>query len=178
MKIRRIIGIILGVALLFFGAQLAIPAAPPFTLTTLAIFLISALLTPIDSLISVFIYLALGAVGVPIFSNLSGGVGTLFGVGGGFFLSFLLIAPLSSFFLRRFKKSFIPQFSVFFVATFISYIFEATWLLITSITAEGLGGILSGYVLPFLPLDLAKAAIAPYLIKKLRGIIKNDRFFS
>ena len=172
-KTRRITRIAISSVLLFLGAQIALLSEPAFTLTTLSLFIISSFLDPIDSLTATLIYLLLGLVGVPVFSHFTAGFGVLFGISGGFFLAFPIMAYISSHFVRKFQKSFIPRFTVFFFVTIISYVFEIFWLLITKSVNVSFGAILTGYILPFLPFDIIKCAAAPFIIEKLQGIIKK-----
>lgn len=173
-KAARITRIGVGTVILFLGAQLSLPASnPPFTLTTLSLFIISALLSPKDALMSSIVYLILGALGVPVFGNFTSGLGVLFGIGGGFFIAFPFMAFFSSLLLRKFAKTFIPRFSVFFAMTLASYVMETLWLIITKMSGLGVGGILTGYVLPFIYIDVIKCAVAPFIISKIEGMIKK-----
>ena len=173
-KAARITRIAVGTVLLFLGAELSLPATnPPFTLTTLSLFIVSALLSPKDAFASSVIYLVLGALGVPVFANFTSGLGILFGIGGGFFISFPFMAFFSSLLLRKFAKTFIPRFSVFFIMTLASYVVKALWLIITKMSGLGVGGILASYVLPFIYVDVIKCALAPFIISKIEGMIKK-----
>lgn len=172
-KARRITRIAFSVVLLMLGAQMAIPATPPFTLQLLCLFIISSILSPHDASITALIYLFLGAVGVPIFSGFTSGFGILFGVSGGFLISFPFISFFISHFIKKFAKTFIPRFTVFFIATLISYLFAFLWIIITKAVDESAGSILMNYVIPFLPFDLLKCAIAPVIVKKLEGIMNK-----
>ena len=49
----------------------------PFTLQTLGIFMAAAMLGWKRGLISVAVYVLLGAIGVPVFAGFSGGIGVL-----------------------------------------------------------------------------------------------------
>ena len=172
-KTRRITRIALSVVLLMLGAQMTIPATPPFTLQLLCLFIISSILSPRDASITALIYLFLGAVGVPVFSGFTSGFGILFGVSGGFLISFTIISFFISYFIKKFAKTFVPRFTVFFIATIISYVFAFLWIVITKAVDESAGGILLNYVIPFLPFDFLKCALAPFIVKKLEGIMNK-----
>lgn len=172
-KTRRITRIAISTVFLFLAAQIALLSEPAFTLTTLALFIISSFLSPLDAVYSTLVYLLLGLIGVPVFSHFTSGFGVLFGISGGFFISFPIMAYISSLFLKKFQKSFIPRFTVFFFASLISYLAEIIWLIITKNVSVGFGAILTGYILPFLPIDIIKCAAAPFVIEKLEGIINK-----
>ncbi|MDR2714678.1 MAG: biotin transporter BioY [Coriobacteriales bacterium] len=85
----------LSIALLSVGAFVTVPipfGLMPFTLQTLAFFIILLILTPSEAVIAVVGYLVLGALGFPIFSGMMGGVGKLLGPTGGFLFGYVLAA--------------------------------------------------------------------------------------
>ena len=70
---------------------IAIPAAVPFTLQTFAVFTAVELLGARRAFWSVAVYLLMGAVGLPVFSGMTGGFGVLLGQTGGYLWGFLLL---------------------------------------------------------------------------------------
>lgn len=83
-------------AVLAILSQLAIPMPTgiPVTLQTFAVALVGFVLASKLAVSSIGIYILLGAVGVPVFSNLKGGIGALLGPTGGFVWGFLFLALL------------------------------------------------------------------------------------
>lgn len=80
----------LGTLLLFFMSQLAIPLSPvPITLQTVAVMLIGLTFERKAAIGAILMYLTLGAIGSPIFSNFSGGFPVIMGPRGGYLLGFL-----------------------------------------------------------------------------------------
>lgn len=75
-------------------AQIAIPlpSGVPVTLQTFAVALTGVVLGAKLGTISTFIYILLGAVGVPVFSGFNGGLGAIVGKTGGFIWGFLFLA--------------------------------------------------------------------------------------
>ena len=69
---------------------LSVPAAIPFTMQTFAVFTALLLLGGRRGSIAVAVYIALGAVGLPVFSGFAGGVGKLMGPSGGYIFGFVL----------------------------------------------------------------------------------------
>lgn len=65
------------------------PSGIPLTLQTFAISLCGFFLGWKHGLESVLIYLTVGAIGLPVFSAMTGGLGKLFGVTGGFLFGFI-----------------------------------------------------------------------------------------
>ena len=84
--------IALSAALMAVCSWISIPAAVPFTLQTFAVFLTTGLLGGRRSTIAVMLYIFLGAVGLPVFSGFSGGIGHLIGPTGGYIFGFSFTA--------------------------------------------------------------------------------------
>lgn len=84
----------------FFAATISVmslivipsPTGIPITLQTFAVSLCGLMLGWKYGTLSVIIYLTAGLLGLPVFSGLTGGIGTLFGVTGGFLIGFLPLA--------------------------------------------------------------------------------------
>ena len=66
------------------AAQITIPTPPvPFTLQVLAVILSGLLLGPRHGALAQAVYLLVGAAGVPVFAEFSGGLGLILGPTGG-----------------------------------------------------------------------------------------------
>ena len=75
-------------------------AGVPITLQTLTVMLAGCVLGPLRGFAAVLLYLALGAVGLPVFAGHSSGVGVFTGISGGYLLSFPLAALLGGFLVQ------------------------------------------------------------------------------
>ncbi len=76
-------------------SQIAIPlpfTPLPINLATLSVFLAGGLLAPPYAALSQLVYIMLGAVGVPVFSGMRGGLGVLVGPTGGFIVGYVVAA--------------------------------------------------------------------------------------
>ena len=84
-------------AIISILSQIALPSPTgvPTTLQTFAFALVGYILLPKLSFYSTLLYLLLGAVGLPIFANLRGGLMHLAGLTGGFLWGSLLFVPLA-----------------------------------------------------------------------------------
>ena len=94
MKTRNLVLTGIMAALLAICAWISIPTAVPFTLQTMGVFLAVGILGGKLGSLSVGVYLALGAVGLPVFAGFSGGVGAFVGMTGGYLWAFLPMAYL------------------------------------------------------------------------------------
>jgi len=104
-KSRSMVYVALCIALMAVSAWVVIPLGPvPFTLQMFAITFAIVVLTPGQAMASVLGYLALGAIGVPVFSGMRGGIGVLAGPTGGFLWGYIFgvgLAVLLLWGLRR-----------------------------------------------------------------------------
>ena len=83
-------------ALLAVSAQVMLPLGPvPFTLQTLVLAMVPAVLDPATSVFTVLAYVVLGAVCLPVFAGFNGGIGALAGPTGGFLWGFVLGCALA-----------------------------------------------------------------------------------
>ena len=92
LSVLKMAYISLGAVLIALCSWISVPATVPFTLQTFAVLLVCDLLGGRWGLVSVLLYLLLGAVGFPVFSGFSGGLGHLLGMTGGYILGFVLSA--------------------------------------------------------------------------------------
>lgn len=93
-KLTRAQGLVLtalSIALIAVGAWITVPIGPiPFTLQVFVIVLAFLVLPDKLPIAAVAGYLILGAIGVPVFSGMRGGIGVLMGPTGGFIIGYLL----------------------------------------------------------------------------------------
>lgn len=173
--IARITRIALMAAFIVIGAQIALPQKPPFTLQTFFIFLISVIMKPADAVFATLVYIGLGAVGVPVFSGFQGGFGVILGAGGGFIISFPIMAFICSTLLRKFKRNVFARTLVFVIATIVSYIFGIAWILIMNHSVVEPSKFFLSYVFPFMLGDILKIAAAVFCTMKLEKVLKHEK---
>ncbi|ELY56488.1 BioY protein [Natronococcus amylolyticus DSM 10524] len=79
-----------------------IPFSPaPITLQVLFVFLAGLLLGPLWGTVSILLYLAAGAIGLPVFAGMAGGLGVLVGDSAGYLWSYPLAAGLIGLLVHR-----------------------------------------------------------------------------
>ena len=95
MKTRNMVLSALFAALLAICAWISLPLGPiNFTLQTFGIFLALLILGGKWGSVSILIYIALGAMGLPVFSGFQGGISAITGPTGGCIIGFMLTALL------------------------------------------------------------------------------------
>src|SRR5687768_16101544 len=82
--------ILTGIAFTSIAAQVTFPSSPiPVTGQTVAVLLVGMSLGALRGAITMVVYAAGGAAGLPIFANSSSGVDSIVGVTGGYILGFI-----------------------------------------------------------------------------------------
>ncbi len=145
-------------------APIAVPLGPvPVTLATLGVYLAAGLLGPWRGAAAVGLYLLLGAVGVPVFAGFTAGFPVLFGATGGFLWGYLPCVLVAGLLCRAGRPALLPLW--LFCGTVVLYAMGAAWLFIHGVTLAGALWLL----VPAIPGDVAKIAVATALILPLRG---------
>lgn len=145
----------------------------PVSLTNLVIYLTVWLLGAKTATVSVAVYLLLGAVGLPVFSNFSGGLGKLLGPTGGYLIGFLAVAYIGGLVVTKTRGNVFATFAALVVGTAVLYTFGTVWFLV--LTKAELGYALSVCVTPFIGLDLAKMALATVVGKPIRMALEKSK---
>ena len=112
----------------------------------------------------------LGAVGLPVFSNFSGGVQKLFGVTGGYIIGYLALAGIVSLMTCTINKKYTYPLSMI-LGTVVLYLIGTVWFIVQ--TDSAVGAALMSCVVPFIPGDLVKIAAASVLCINLKPRLEN-----
>ena len=166
-------------ALLVVSAFISIPVpflAIKITLQTMIIFIACAVLPPVYSFTSVFLYVLLGLFGLPVFSGGSGPMYVL-SPSFGFLIGMIIASPIMSKINRlEFSKKLIRYIVSCVVGTIIIYLIGVPYLYII-LKLHMNQNINFSYALVFgglmfLPFDLLKAIIAYPIVVLLRKNLK------
>lgn len=171
-------------ALIAVCSWISIPLGPvPFTLQTLGILAVMLTAGGRRGTIAVLVYLALGAVGVPVFAGFKGGIASFAGPTGGFLVGFLISALvywlLEKLFLKKLMtttvRTWIFGMLGFLVFEIIMYIVGVIWFMTVYAAQTGPVGLLTvlGWcVIPFIIPDLIKMAVALIIGERASKLIK------
>ncbi|MCX8581608.1 biotin transporter BioY [Gilliamella sp. B3482] len=150
-----------GAALLLgLAANISIPTYPvPFTLQSLAVLLIGAFLGRKLGALTILQYLFLGAIGLPLFANGSGGIMALASPSSGYLYGYIFSAYLAGFAAEKgYDRHFILGLIAFACAHQLLFVFGVVYLMgymhISLIEALKVG------YLPFVGVDAVKFIIA------------------
>lgn len=170
MNVRNMARCALFAALLILCAWISVPMGDTaITLQTLGIALALWLLGGKLGAGAIFVYLLLGAVGLPVFSGFQGGAGALLGATGGYIMGFLLWALAYWLVTALF-----PQKRVLAMALglFICYGFGTVWFSQVYLQGSaGLGFVLLKCVVPYLIPDAVKLTAAWFLSRRLERFV-------
>lgn len=165
-RVRSAVAIVAFAALTAACAQwrMPLPWTPvPVTGQTMAVLLAGASLGAWRGAASQVLYVAVGALGMPIFQNADGGWDVVTGTTGGYLVGFIVAAAVIGHLAeRRQDRHFATSMAAMALGSAIIYLFGATWLAhvlgVSSSQAIEFG------ITPFLIGDVAKAVIAGALL--------------
>ncbi|MEO0146084.1 MAG: biotin transporter BioY [candidate division WOR-3 bacterium] len=159
------LSIFLGAGLIAALSRLSVPlpfSPVPITGQTLGVLLIGAALGSRKGFLCVMVYLAAGVSGVPVFALGGAGPGWVLGPTGGYLMSFPAAAALVGFLAEKgWMRNPFPAFCAMVLANLLIYLVGALWL-----SAFVPDPIKAG-VLPFIPGDAIKAALAAFLVSSV-----------
>lgn len=136
-----------------------LPISPvPITGQSLAIMLAGSILTARQAAFSVLTFLLLGAVGVPVFAGLTGGIGIIIGPRGGYLIGYLVGAIVIA--VAKGKNNNIWSLALANITggIIVVYILGILWL--SFVTGMGLEKATIVGALPYIPGDLFKVFVA------------------
>lgn len=165
-------------ALIVVCSWISIPATVSFTLQTFAVCFVSAIGGFKSGTLSVLTYILLGIVGVPVFSNFKGGVSAIAGPTGGYIVGFIFTAVIVGLVADKFGRKFWVSVLSMVIGVVVCYIFGTAWFYILTNNinqqAMSIGAVLGVCVVPFLPFDALKIALAAWLANVVGKRIKKD----
>ena len=155
----------LGAALICLCSWITLPGAVPFTMQTFAVACVLGLLGGRRGTAAILCYLALGAAGLPVFAGFTGGPGRLFGATGGYLVGFLAMGLVYWLVTGRSARPW-RMAAGWAAGLVVCYLFGTVWF----VCLYGGGPIsfaaaLGTCVLPFLPADAAKLALAGTVVR-------------
>ena len=148
-------------ALTAVGAQVSVPIGQvPVTLQVLFVLLSGLMLGSRLGFLALLVYDVAGALGLPVFAGLTGGLGQIYGPLGGYIAAFPLAAFLVGLSRGRGRWAMLTL-----SLAAVGLIYLLGWARLSAII--GPGKALTVGVLPFIPFDASKAIIAVIVAEKI-----------
>jgi biotin transport system substrate-specific component len=160
-------------------APAAIPIGPvPVTLATFAVYIAAAVLGARRGAAAVALYIALGAAGLPVFSNFTGGAYKLVGLTGGYLAGYAPCAAVTGLFAdaasrqdRRAPGGVGLCAAGMVIGTILCYTIGTVWFVYSG--GGAWDSALATCVLPFLPFDAVKIVMASIISPVIRARIRS-----
>ena len=164
-------------ALLIVSSFITVPFGPvPFTLQTFVMPLIILLLNPKQVGMTTGLYLVMGAIGLPVFSGMQGGIAHILGPTGGFLISYFIGGILASlircFMCNNIKMRFVSDIVSLASFLVICYLLGWAWLMFAAQISPA-AAFASG-VVPFIFIDIFKYIAAFAVAKVVRAALKMN----
>jgi len=151
-------------------SQITIPIGiVPINLTHISLFLAAGLLGSRYGTFSQIVYVIMGAIGLPVFSGLSGGMGVVLNATGGFIFGYIICTFVTAYIIERFGSSYKVLFPAMYAGWVVTYAIGIPWFMFATETSS-LTAAVSACMIPFLPGDLAKTILSAVLINRLRPV--------
>jgi biotin transport system substrate-specific component len=179
----RVAAVLFVTALTAAAAQVSIPlpfTPVPFTLQPMIVLLGAAALGSRLGMASQVLYLLAGIAGLPVFAAspvLPQGVARLLGPTGGYLLSYPLAAFAAGWLAERaFDRRYLTSLVAMACGLAVVFAFGVAWLAwFAQPAALGLAGAVRTGLLPFLPADLIKIALASAVLPTAWKVLGGSR---
>ncbi len=174
---RELVFISVFAAIISVFSQIVIPfpSGVPITFQTFIIALTGYCLGSIKGSVTVLVYIALGIIGVPVFSGFRGGLGAVFDVTGGFIVGFVPMAFLCG--IQTESKQ--SKFLLGAIGVVICHIFGVLWFafysknLINSFISVSLPYLLKDFISIFAAFFVAEKCMKTTMNSKVRQTQSN-----
>ena len=150
-----------------------VPFSPVvLSLQTVIVNLIALILKPIQAFYCVGIYLLMGAIGLPVFSGGTSGLGKLLGPTGGFYFGFLLSAVAIS--LLRGNRISLKRYLILTIAIGIPIQHLCAILMMCIHNGFDIAAAISSVSLPFILGDILKCVASCVIGVKVGKVLKSE----
>jgi biotin transport system substrate-specific component len=176
--------VLLGAAILWASAKISVPFYPvPMSMQTFAVLLLAAAYGARLGVATVLLYLAQGALGLPVFQGTpQAGLGLHYMVGptGGYLVGFVVAtAVVGALAERGFDRDPLRLFGAMLLGEAVIFLFGFAWLAWFALLPNGgagvgIGGAFAGGVAPFLLGDLVKVALAAGLVSATGRLVRRQ----
>ena len=173
LRVRRMVLCALFAALTAVCSQIAIPMpwGVPINLALFAVYMAGTMLGAFWGTVSQLVFVALAAIGVPVLAGFQGGPSAIFGKTGGYVLGYILAALITALISKALGRKFWSLCVAMVVGCAVCYVLGTIWFM--TLTGADLTSALGWCVLPYLPGDVIKIALAAILTIQLDKRMPN-----
>lgn len=158
-KQMTLIGLMTAILCVIAPISLPLPISPvPVSLGNMAVCFAVTMLGMKRGCVSTLLYILLGLAGLPVFSNFTGGAGKLLGPTGGYIIGYLFLALMFGFFMDHFNNRTSTNVLGAMTGMLLLYLFGTVWLAF-QLDLDFISALWTG-VLPYIPVDIVKTALA------------------
>lgn len=158
-------GVFAAVMVICSQILIPLPSGVPINLAILGVLLSAGCLGFRYGMLTQIVYILLGCAGVPVFAGLSGGLHVIAGPTGGYIVGYILCAGIVGFIASR-TGSFRALAGAMVLGVLACYAFGTLWYVHLMNISFAVG--IAQCVVPFLPFDAVKIALAALLVQRLR----------
>ncbi len=173
LRVHRMVLCALFAALTAVCSQIAIPMpwGVPINLALFAVYMAGTMLGAFWGTVSQLVFVALAAIGVPVLAGFQGGPSAIFGKTGGYVLGYILAALITALISKALGRKFWSLCVAMVVGCAVCYVLGTIWFM--TLTGADLASALGWCVLPYLPGDVIKIALAAILTIQLDKRMPN-----
>ena len=175
-KTLDLVYIAVAAAIIAACSWISIPTTIPFTLQTFAVFFVLSFFGGKRGTAAIVVYLILGLIGVPVFSNFTGGIGAILGATGGYIIGFIFIGLIYWLAISIWGKKLWVEIVSLIIGIIVLYTFGTVWYIKVYAAKTGAIGLLTALtwcVFPFILPDLLKLGLALLLARRITAIQKK-----
>jgi biotin transport system substrate-specific component len=154
------------------GAYIQVPIGPvPMVLSTVFVLLSGLLLGSRWGLVTMGLYLLMGAIGMPVFAGGKGGLVHFLGPTGGYLFGYALASWTTGLISERSRGALILEIFAVVIGSLAIYGLGVPWLKMVTQMSWGKSAMLG--MVPFLIGDAVKASVALMLARAVRPILNR-----
>lgn len=170
-KIKNMILVSLGAVILAIGAWITVPFVIPFTMQTFALYLLLMSFGGKIAFGSILLYIALGLVGIPVFSGFNSGISAIIGPTGGFIVGFIIAGALCLALQSILTRNKWLNAALPFASLLSCYACGTVWYMLYSDSSGGILYAVSVCILPYIIPDILKILLAFTISKRVKSVI-------
>lgn len=177
LRVKQAVMVIVGIAALTLAANIRVPMWPvSVTMQTFAVLTIGATFGMRLSVITLLGYLAIGALGVTVFTGESAGLAYMAGPTGGYLVGFVVAAALMGYLARLgWDRSVGRMVGALALGNLVIYAFGMPWMAYIFLADKGAAWVFEWGMGNFLLGDLLKLALAAVLVPSLWKAVGSAR---